>query len=138
MTLVVDANVVLSALIADSRTRELLVTLEQALVTPEVVHDEIYEYEELVVEKSGMNPDRVQQFVDLLFEHVETVPVEEFHTEIGRAEAALYDTDPDDMLYLACALGRDAAIWSDDTDFQEQELVPEFTTIEVVETFETV
>jgi predicted nucleic acid-binding protein len=41
MKLVVDANVVISALIADSKTRELIVTLEPELLTPEVVHVEI-------------------------------------------------------------------------------------------------
>lgn len=56
MKLVVDANVVISALIADSKTRKLIVTLEPDLLTPELVHDEIENYEELIVEKSGMTP----------------------------------------------------------------------------------
>jgi len=34
MKLVIDANVVISALIADSKTRELIVTLEPDLLTP--------------------------------------------------------------------------------------------------------
>ena len=51
MKLVVDANVVISALIADSKTRELIVTLEPDLFTPEFVHEEIGNYEELIVEK---------------------------------------------------------------------------------------
>lgn len=34
MKLVVDANVVISALIANSKTRELIVTLEPKLLTP--------------------------------------------------------------------------------------------------------
>ena len=38
MKLVVDANVVSSALIVDSKTRELIVTLEPDLLTPEFVH----------------------------------------------------------------------------------------------------
>jgi len=52
MKLVVDANVVISALIADSKTRELIATLEPALLTPEFVYDEIENYTELIVEKS--------------------------------------------------------------------------------------
>jgi predicted nucleic acid-binding protein len=67
MKLVVDANVVISALITDSKTRELIVTLEPDLFTPEFVHDEIGNYVELIVEKSGMTPDRVSQFIYLLF-----------------------------------------------------------------------
>ena len=138
MKLVVDANVVISALISDSKTRELLVTLEPDLLTPEVVHDEIERYEDLIVEKSGMDLDRVRHFIDLLFDYIETVPASEFHHHIDQADSAIGETDPDDVLYVACALGCEAAIWSDDSDFNEQDLVSVFTTGEVIGSFDTV
>ena len=137
MKLVVDANVVISALIANSKTRELIVTLEPELLTPEVIHGEIGNYEALVVEKSEMEADRVQQFIDLLFQYIETVPASEFYPYIDEAEEAISDIDPDDVLYVACALAREAGVWSDDSDFDEQDLVPVFTTGEVVESFDT-
>lgn len=137
MKLVVDANVIMSALIADSTTRELVVTLEPTLLTPAVVHDEVEKYETLIVEKSGMDRDRVRQFLDLLFGYVETVPASEFHQHIERAEDVIGETDPDDVLYVACALGREAGVWSDDSDFDEQDVVPVFTTSEVSNVFET-
>jgi predicted nucleic acid-binding protein len=136
--LVVDANVVISALIADSKTRELVVTLKPELLTPEVIHGEIGNHEALIVEKSGMDADRVQQFIDLLFRYIETVPASEFYPYIEEAEEAIGDIDPDDVLYVACALAREAGVWSDDSDFDEQDLVPVFTTGEVVESFDTV
>ncbi|MDZ5811707.1 PIN domain-containing protein [Halorubrum sp. AD140] len=61
MKLVIDANVVISALIADSKTRELVVTLEPDLLTPAFVHDEIENYEDLIDEKSGLEPHGVEQ-----------------------------------------------------------------------------
>lgn len=138
MKLVVDANVIISALIADSKTRELVVTLEPDLLTPAVVHDEIERHDSLIVEKSGMGGDRVQQFVDLLFEHVQTVPASDFYRHIEQAEEAIGGTDPDDVLYVACALGHEAAIWSDDSDFDRQDLAPVFTTGEVIDAFDTI
>ena len=138
MKLVVDANVVISALIADSKTRELVVTLKPELLTPEVIHGEIGNHEALIVEKSGMDADRVQQFIDLLFRYIETVPASEFYPYIEEAEEAIGDINPDDVLYVACALAREAGVWSDDSDFDEQDLVPVFTTGEVVESFDTV
>jgi len=137
MKLVIDANVVISALIADSKTRELIVTLEPELLTPLFVYDEIENYEDLIVGKSGMEPDRVTQFIDLLFQYIEVVPADDFHPAIGRAEGAIGDTDPDDVLYLACALARDAAIWSDDSDFDEQDLVETYSTTDVIDSFDT-
>ncbi|MFB6125270.1 MAG: PIN domain-containing protein [Halanaeroarchaeum sp.] len=138
MQLVIDANVVISALIADSKSRELIVTLEPNLLTPAFVHEEIGNYEELIVEKSGMGPGRVSQFLDLLFQYIEVVPADDFYPAIEEATAVLGGTDPDDVRYLACAIATDSAIWSDDTDFDEQELVETYTTSDVIESFETV
>jgi len=137
MKLVVDANVVISALIADSKTRELIVTLEPDLLTPEFVYDEIGNYTALIVQKSGMSPERVAQFIDLLFQYIEVVPAQEFYPHIEEAEAAIGDTDPDDVLYVACALAEDAAIWSDDTDFDEQTLIGTYSTSDVIDSFDT-
>jgi predicted nucleic acid-binding protein len=137
MKLVIDANVVISALIADSKTRELIVTLEPDLLTPLFVYDEIENYEDLIVDKSGMEPDRVAQFIDLLFQYIKVVPADDFYPAIGRAEGAIGDTDPDDVLYLACAIASDAAIWSDDSDFDEQDLVETYSTSDVIDSFDT-
>ncbi|WP_348611509.1 PIN domain-containing protein [Halobaculum rarum] len=137
MRLVIDANIVISALIADSKTRELIVTLEPDLLTPAFVHDEIENYEDLIVEKSGMEPDRVEQFIELLFQYIEVVPVNEFSSAIEPADEAIGDTDPDDVLYLACAVATDAVIWSDDSDFDEQSLVTVYSTSDVIGSFDT-
>ncbi|MDH5020003.1 PIN domain-containing protein [Halobacterium rubrum] len=137
MKLVIDANVVISALIADSKTRELIVTLEPDLLTPTFVHDEIGNYEDLIVEKSGMRPQRVQQFIDLLFQYIEVVPADEFYPYIEEANSAIGESDPDDVLYVACALASDADIWSDDSDFDEQDLVETYSTSDVIDSFDT-
>jgi predicted nucleic acid-binding protein len=137
MKLVIDANVVISALIADSKTRELIVTLEPDLLTPAFVHDEIGNYEDLIVEKSGMEPNRVAQFIDLLFQYIEVIPAEDFYPAIEKAKTAIGDIDPDDVLYLACAIASEAAIWSDDSDFDEQDIVEAYTTSNVINSFET-
>ncbi|AEM57531.1 DNA-binding protein [Haloarcula hispanica N601] len=137
MKLVIDANVVISALIADSKTRELIVTLEPDLLTPAFVYEEIENYEELIVKKSGMEQDRVTQFIDLLFQYIDVVPADDFYQAIERAKEAIGDTDPDDVLYLACAIANDAAIWSDDSDFDDQDLAETYSTIDVINSFDT-
>ncbi len=137
MKLVIDANVVISALIADSKTRELIVTIDPDLLTPAFVHDEIENYEDLIVEKSGMKPDRVMQFIELLFQYIDIVPAEEFYPAIERADNVIGHTDPDDVLYLACAIATDAAVWSDDSDFDEQNLVETYPTSDVINSFDT-
>lgn len=137
MKLVIDANVVISTLIADSKTRELIVTLEPGLLTTAFVHDVIENYQDLIVEKSGMSPDRVVQFIELIFQYIDVVPASEFYPAIESADDAIRDTDPDDVLYLACAVANDAAIWSDDSDFDEQSIVETYSTSDVINSFDT-
>lgn len=43
------------------------------------------------------------------------------------------DTNPDDVLYLACAIDSNAGIWSDDSDFDDQNVVETESTSDVIE-----
>ncbi len=106
-------------------------------MTPTFVYDEIENYEDLIGEKSGMDTDRVAQFIDLLFQYIEVVPADDCYPAIGRADEAIGNTDPDDVLYLACAIASDAALWSDDSDVDEQNLVERYSTSDVINVFET-
>lgn len=135
MRFVVDANIVLSGLIADSTTRTLLVEIEHDLLTPAYVYEEIDKYTDLVVEKSGLSPAEVEDLIEILFKRIEVVPRSEVLVSLQEAARIMRDVDPDDALYLATALERDAQIWSDDRDYEEQELVPVVTTGEMVEQF---
>lgn len=136
MRIVVDANIILSGLIADSMTRRLLVELEKDLLTPAYVHDEIGNYTDLVVEKSGLTPAAVEDLIEILFKRIEVVPRSEVLVSLQEAARIMRDVDPDDALYLATALERDGRIWSDDRHYEEQDLVPTVTTGEMVERFD--
>jgi hypothetical protein len=87
--LAIDANVAISALIADSKTRELIVTLDSDLLTPAFVHDKIGNYDDLIVEKSGMDPNRVIQF-----QYIDVVPANEFYPAIESAAFTSPDSHP--------------------------------------------
>lgn len=58
---VIDTNVVLSALISDARSRELIVYLDERLVTPPIVRNEVERNIELVERRSGMEPAAIQE-----------------------------------------------------------------------------
>ncbi len=136
--LVVDATVVISALIADAATRRCLVLLDEDFVTPELIRDEIDRHRETIGEKSDLSPARIDRFLDVLFTHyVSIVPLPRIVDDIDAAAEAIGGVDPDDVLYLATALAVDGAIWSDDRDFHEQALVPVVTTPDMVERLET-
>jgi len=136
MKYVVDANIILSGLISDSMTRRLLVELEDDLLTPAYVHDEIGKYTEMVSEKSGLPPAEVEELIEMLFKRIHVVSRPVVLESLQEAARIMRDTDPDDAVYLAAALERDAQLWSDDGDYEEQDVVPVATTGDIVERFE--
>lgn len=129
---VVDTNIILSAAIADSKTRDLVVNLDQQLVAPEAIHTEIGKYRDLIREKSGLTPDELDTLLTTLFKYIKLIPDIEINEEIAAAEEELGDVDSDDVVFLAAALSADGVIWSDDKDLQEQDLVTVYTTSQII------
>lgn len=136
MKLVVDTNVVMSALIADSVTRTLLMRVNDRLVAPEMLKRELERHDDLLRERSGLTEAELDVLRAGLFAFVELVPDADLDAYREEAEAALADVDPDDVIFLATAMAVDGVIWSDDRHFQDQDLVPVVTTEDVVDEFE--
>lgn len=133
---VVDTNIILSAAISDSKTRKLVVTLDQQLVAPEVIHTEIKNYRELIRDKSGLTQEELDTLLDTLFRYIKIISDEEIKEEIESAEKELEGIHKDDALFLAAALTTSGVIWSDDKDLQKQDQAPVYTTSEIIEQVE--
>lgn len=132
MHLVVDTNVIFSALIAGGRTREIIITRPLNLFVPEFFHLELANNRDEVAEKTGLDMDDLRVLLNLLFEHLHVVPRDEFETHLDEARRLIEEVDPDDVPFLALALHRDADLWSDDKHFQKQEAVRVWRTHELI------
>jgi predicted nucleic acid-binding protein len=130
MELVVDANVLFSAAITDSKTAELMMRDNLKLYAPEYLFKEFAKYEDTLLEKTHRSEEDFQKFLKILEKRIELVPKEEFEHRLS--EAREVTPDPDDAAYFALALHRQARIWSDDRDLQQQEEVDVLTTEELV------
>jgi predicted nucleic acid-binding protein len=133
MRLVVDTNVIFSAMIADGATRDVLLTGDHAFEVPEYFHSELLNNLDTVQEKTGLDRGELELLLDLLFDDIAVVPSDEFAYALDEAEELIADTDPDDVPFVALALHRDAAIWSDDEDLQEQTAVRVYRTHELID-----
>lgn len=132
MKLVCDTNIVFSALIAGGKTRELLLSDRIELYAPEFFFTELDNHREEISEKSNLSEDELGLLLDLLFKDTEVVPKEEFEDELSQASERIGETDPDDVPFLALALHLDVNLWSDDTDFDDQDAVKNWKTHELV------
>jgi predicted nucleic acid-binding protein len=132
MKLVCDTNIVFSALIAGGKTRELILSDETELYAPEFFFSELDNHRHEIEEKSNLSEEQIGLLLNVLFKDTEVVPREEFEDELDLASQLIGGTDPDDVPFLALALRLDVDIWTDDSDFEEQNEVTVWKTHELV------
>lgn len=132
MKLVVDSNVLISAFISDSTTRHLLRDVDAETYAPAKLEREVSKYDDLIQEKSGLSENELDRLKARLFNYVNFVDDEAIEPYRNEAGEAIGESDPDDVVFLATALARDATVWSDDADFEEQDVVPVVTTSELI------
>ena len=128
LKLIVDANIIFSALIKEGITAELLVDSRLELYSPLYVLDEIAEHKDLILRKTE------RQDITLIFDHlcaiINTVPRHNYESKMRHASGL--SPDPDDTEYLALALLLDIPLWSNDTALMRQ------TDVEIVSTNELI
>lgn len=132
MKLVVDANVLFSAAIKDSKTAELLINDNLELYAPEYLFDEFRKHKQTLLEKTHRNQEDFERFIEILKTHINILPKNKFKNHFSASKK--YSQDPKDIPYIALALYLDASIWSDDKHFQKQNKIKVYTTTELVKT----
>lgn len=124
MRLVVDANVLISALLRDGTTRHQLFTTEAHLFAPRFLQDEIHRHRDMILKRSELDDDALDELIATILDQIIWVPDDAIEPYLDPAAKALADVDPKDVPYLACALAVEAdGIWSRDRDFDGQGMV---------------
>jgi|SRR3989344_6544730 len=118
MELVVDANILFSALIKNSLTAELLFEPTLKLYAPEFLIEEFMKYEELILKKMNKPREKYIEILHCLKEIINFIPEEEFSEFLD--EAQILSPDIKDATYIALALKLKCAMWSNDKKLKEQ------------------
>ena len=129
MILVVDANILFSALIKNSLTANLLFEEGLNLCTPEFIVDEFFKYEEFLLKKTSRKKEEFIQIMHMLKDVITVVPQEEYSTCMKEAETI--SPDKKDMLYFALALKFRCGIWSNDKRLKNQGTINIYSTSDV-------
>ncbi len=136
MKIIVDTNILLSALIKDSITRNILIESQWQFFYPEMSFHEVRKYKGLVLDKSGMKEEEYILVLNQLFQNIELIPEESIFPFLKEANGIIGKIDVDDVVFLAAALGiPDSLIWSDDSDFNKQNKVRVLKTKDIVKLF---
>jgi len=86
----------------------------------------------MILRKSGMDKGTFNKIISILLSYIEMVPTEEIMKNIEKARKIMEKVDPDDVIFIAAALTKNAVIWSDDSDFQKQSEIKVLKTKDII------
>lgn len=129
--MIVDANIVISALISEEgKTRDLIFLTKFSLFAPEFLSKEIEKYRELIIKKSGLNEESFEVAKSLIFSKINLIPSSEFEKFLPKAKEIC--PDESDEEYFALALSKNLPLWSNDKKLK-QGFIKVLTTSEIIE-----
>ncbi len=133
MKLVLDTNILISALIRDSITREILIHPEMEYILPEFALEEIGNHKEEILQKSGLSKSDFGLLLEYLKDNIVLIPDKEIiHKEL--AKQIMKNIDLKDSIFIALALSiKNDGIWSRDTDFEKQARIKVWKTKDLID-----
>ncbi|MBI2129297.1 hypothetical protein HYU07_03585 [Candidatus Woesearchaeota archaeon] len=133
MELVIDANILFSALIKNSHVRHFILLSGHSFYIPEYIFNEFYEHIKDVEEKSGLSRDEIKSVLNeiITMANIKIILFNDFKEY--SEEAKKISPDVDDVHYFALALKLKCPIWSNDKKLQEQKTVEIYTNDKIIE-----
>ena|SRR3989344_4964024 len=133
MDIVVDTNIIISALLKDSKIREIIVSSKDKLLVPEITFQEIEDHKNELIEKSRLYREEFNTLILKLKEYLIIVPNKELLKYWGESELIIGSIDEDDIFIIASSLvNNNCPIWSNDKHFQMQSTIRIFNTEEMI------
>lgn len=130
MDLVVDANIIIAAIIKESTSYTLLFRKDFNLYTAGYIFTEIEEHKEEILKKIKKTEGEFYKFIETLKRRISLVPLEELVPYLDKAEKIC--PDPDDVVYFTLALKLNYAIWSNDKDLKKQDEIKIYHTHDLI------
>ncbi len=137
MKLIIDTNILISSLLKNSTTRELLLNESFEFYLPEMVMIELKKYLSYIIQKSGLTEKEIKKILNTLLENLKLVPLDEYEDKMGEAMKIMSKIDEKDAQFIAVALSiKNDGIWSNDKHFEKQEKIQVFKTIDIIKLIE--
>lgn len=130
LSIVVDANMIMSLLIAEGSKRRLFFSKHVNPVSPEFVLFEIGKYWQEIIEKSRLPEEKIKLVLSEARKALNTLSLSDVKDFMSEALQA--SPDPDDAEYFATALKLNCPIWSEDKLLKKQSRVKVFNTPELL------
>ncbi|NYZ77008.1 hypothetical protein H0O02_01690 [Candidatus Micrarchaeota archaeon] len=128
----VDANVMIAAILKPGVTQGLIFKDSFTFYSPEFVKDEIEKHKTEIMKKGGFTEGEFEMIISLLCSQIIIVPSKDY--AYLKEEILKFSPDNEDWPFLALAKHLDAALWSNDSDLKKkQNVIKVITTTELLE-----
>ena len=134
MRIIVDANIIISALIRDSATRRILLHPRFDFYAPEYIMEEIERHKDLISKKAGLSIQGVDTLISLMFDNIKAVGPALYKDNISKAHGLIGAYDENDVPFVALALSiPNSGIWTNDNHFSKQDRIRIWKTEDLIE-----
>lgn len=132
MELIVDANLLIAALIKDSSTKKFLMFSNHTFYTSEYVFEEIKNHIQEIEDKTKVDKGRLIEILKEIIHiaNIKIIPSKEFEDKLPKARKI--SPGKDDIQYFALALKKSCPIWSNDKKLKTQNKVTIYNTAEIL------
>jgi predicted nucleic acid-binding protein len=119
MRLVVDTSILISSLIKQSVSREILLLPFMKFYLPEHALEEMEIHKTKISRLSGLSFDEIDILLNSLLDNISIVPAQTIRPYLKKAERIIGGIDPGDIPFVALALAvENDGIWSNDKHFK--------------------
>jgi len=137
MKLIIDTNILISSLLKDSTTREILLNESFNFYLPEIVLSEVNKYLPYIIQKSELSEEKIKKLLNTLLENLILVPIDEYEKNMDEGMKIIGSIDEKDTQFIALALSiENNGIWSNDKHFEKQKKIKVFKTINILNLLE--
>lgn len=132
MRLIVDTNILFSALIKDSVTRKILMHINAELITIAFSEQEMLNHKKMLLQKSSLNEIEFELLLGKMKSKLVFIDDRIIAGKFEEAYEIMKKIDPQDSPFIAAALATGSDIWSDDAHFDKQQKVKIWKTKDLV------
>ncbi len=137
MKLIIDTNILISSLLKDSTTREILLNESLNFYLPEIVLSEVNKYLPYIIQKSELSEEEIKKLLNTLLENLILVPIDEYEKKMDEGMKIIGNIDEKDIQFIALALSiENDGIWSNDKHFEKQKKIKVFKAVDILKLLE--
>ena len=134
-TIVIDSNIIISALIKNGPVRDILTNFNVNFVFPQEGLEEIYSCKREIIKKADINENEFHLLFLRLLKYIRLIPLDIVANFKYKARKIMEKIDKDDVIFIAASLALKCPIWSEDKHFQRQKEIKVLTTKDILDLY---